>query len=96
MTQGRTAATAINAVSNQTGVTAVADASHGRSDADRSRRPQHQPRRLLVRTAVQAQAIQNATGLDVSAGANATGHEVNTLTFGAGNLRHGCSGSRRG
>jgi flagellin len=88
VTQGRSAATAINAVSNLTGVSAVADASTGAltlSSAD--------GRNIALTsspaTAAGAQAIQNATGLDVSAGANAAGHEVNTLTFGAGNLDTG-------
>jgi len=88
VTQGRSAATAINAVSNLTGVSAVADASTGAltlSSAD--------GRNIALTsspaTAAGAQAIQNATGLDVSSGANASGHEVNTLTFGAGNLGSG-------
>jgi flagellin len=88
VTQGRSAATAINAVSNLTGVSAVADASTGAltlSSAD--------GRNIALTsspaTAAGAQAIQNATGLDVSTGANAAGHEVNTLTFGAGNLDAG-------
>jgi flagellin len=88
VTQGRSAATAINAVSNLTGVSAVADASTGAltlSSAD--------GRNIALTsspaTAAGAQAIQNATGLDVSTGANAAGHEVNTLTFGAGNLDTG-------
>jgi len=88
VTQGRSAATAINAVSNLTGVSAVADASTGAltlSSAD--------GRNIAVTsspaTAAGAQAIQNATGLDASVGANAAGHEVNTLTFGAGNLDTG-------
>jgi flagellin len=88
VTQGRTAATAINAVSNQTGVTAVADASTGALTLTAiDGRNIHLE--AAGATAVQAQAIQNATGLDVSAGANASGHEVNTLTFGAGNLDTG-------
>jgi flagellin len=88
VTQGRSAATAINAVTNQTGVSAVADASTGAltlTSAD--------GRNIALTSAsadaAGAQAIQNATGLDVSAGANASGHEVNTLTFGAGNLDTG-------
>jgi flagellin len=88
VTQGRNAAAAINAVSNQTGVTAVADASTGALSLTAA-----DGRNIALTssaaTAAGAQAIQNATGLDVSAGANASGHEVNTLTFGAGNLDTG-------
>ncbi|HVQ13061.1 MAG TPA: flagellin [Vicinamibacterales bacterium] len=88
VTQGRTAATAINAVSNQTGVTAIADASTGALTLT-ALDGRNISLEAAGATAVQAQAIQNATGLDVSAGANALGHEVNTLTFGAGNLDTG-------
>jgi flagellin len=88
VTQGRNAATAINAVSNQTGVTATADASTGALTLSTS-----DGRNIALTSsaanAAGAQAIQNATGLDVSTGANAAGHEVNTLTFGAGNLDAG-------
>jgi len=88
VTQGRNAATAINAVSNQTGVTAAADASTGALTLSTS-----DGRNIALTagtaSAANAQAIQNATGLDISAGANASGHEVNTLTFGAGNLDAG-------
>jgi flagellin len=88
VTQGRTAATAINAVSNRTGVSAVADASTGALTLTAI-----DGRNIALTvaggTAANAQAVQNATGLDLSAGANATGHEVNTLTFGAGNLDTG-------
>jgi flagellin len=88
VTQGRNAATAINAVTNQTGVSAVADASTGALTLTAA-----DGRNIALTssaaTAAGAQAIQNATGLDVSAGANAAGHEVNTLTFGAGNLDTG-------
>jgi flagellin len=88
VTQGRNAATAINAVSNQTGVTATADASTGALTLATS-----DGRNIALTSsagnAAGAQAIQNATGLDVSTGANAAGHEVNTLTFGAGNLDTG-------
>ncbi len=72
MTQGRNAATAINAVTNQTGVTAVADASTGAltlSTAD--------GRNIALTSRRQRRPapgdLQNATGLDVSAGANADG-----------------------
>ena len=88
VTQGRTAATAINAVTNRTGVSAVADASTGALTLTAA-----DGRNIALTvaggTAANAQAVQNALGLDVSAGANATGHEVNTLTFGAGNLDTG-------
>ena len=88
VTQGQNAATAINAVSNQTGVTAVADASTGALTLSTT-----DGRNIELTSsagdAAGAQAIQNATGLDVSDGANAAGHEVNTLTFGAGTLDTG-------
>ncbi len=88
VTQGRNAATAINAVTNQTGVTASADASTGALTLTTS-----DGRNIAVTsspaTAAGAQAIQNATGLDVSVGANAAVNEVNTLVFGAGNLDTG-------
>ena len=80
VTQGRNAATAINALTNQTGVTAVADASTGSLTLSTS-----DGRNIALTsspaTAAGAQAIQNALGLDVSAGANASVNEVNTLTF---------------
>jgi flagellin len=80
VTQGRNAATAINAVSNQTGVTAAADASTGALTLSTS-----DGRNIALTsspaTNVGAQAIQNATGLDVSINANATGNETSTLTF---------------
>ena len=81
VTQGRNAATAINAVTNQTGVTAVADASTGAltlTTAD--------GRNIALTSATAdaagATAIFNATGLDVSVGANPTGHDTFTLTIG--------------
>ena len=81
VTQGRNAATAINAVTTQSGVTAVADASTGAltlSTAD--------GRNIALTssagTAAGATAIFNSTGLDVSVGANATGHDTFTLTIG--------------
>jgi len=81
VTQGRNAATAINAVSNQTGVTAVADASTGALTLSTS-----DGRNIALTsnpaTAAGATAIFNATGLDVSAGANPTGHDTFTLTIG--------------
>jgi flagellin len=80
VTQGRNAATAINAVTNQSGVTAVADASTGAltlSTAD--------GRNIALTssagTAAGADAIFNATGLDVSAGSIVpNGHDALTLT----------------
>ncbi len=88
VTQGRNAATAINVVTAQTGVAATADASTGAITLSAS-----DGRNIAITsspaTAAGAQAIQNTTGLDVSTGANASGHEVNTLTFGAGNLDTG-------
>jgi len=68
VTQGRNAATAINAVSNQTGVTAIADASTGAlklSTAD----GRNIKLESAAATADGATAIFNATGLKVSAGA---------------------------
>jgi len=83
VTQGTSAATAINAQTALHGVTAVANAStgaltltaaDGRNIAITS----------LTADAAGATAIQNATGLDASAGANASGHQVTTLTMAAG------------
>ncbi|OGT02486.1 MAG: hypothetical protein A2143_10345 [Gallionellales bacterium RBG_16_57_15] len=80
VTQGNSAATAINASTALHGVTAVANAStgaltltaaDGRNIAITS----------LPATAAGAQAIFNATGLDASAGTNASGNEVESLTF---------------
>ncbi len=88
VTQGTSAATAINAQTALHGVTAVANvttgaltltAADGRNIAITS----------SLGTAAGAQAIQNATGLDASTGANAALHEVVDLTFGAGNLDSG-------
>ena len=84
VTQGRNAATAINAVSNQTGVIAVADASTGQlalTAAD----GRNIALTATTASAANAQAIQNATGLDISAGANASGNETSTLTFAVAN-----------
>src|SRR3954464_10430380 len=81
VTQGRTAATAINAVTNQTGVSAVADASTGALTLTAS-----DGRNIALTSATAdaagATAIFNATGLDISVGANATGHDTFTLTMG--------------
>jgi flagellin len=75
VTQGRNAATAINAVSNQTGVTAAADASTGAltlSTAD----GRNIALTSSAATAAGATSIFNATGLDVSTGANASGNDA--------------------
>jgi flagellin len=84
VTQGRNAATAINAVTNQTGVTAQADASTGVLTLTAS-----DGRNIVLNSssdnAAGAQAIQNATGLDTSSGANASGFEASVLAFGAAN-----------
>ena len=82
VTQGRNAATAINAVTNQTGVTAVADASTGALTLTTS-----DGRNIALTstagTAAGATAIFNATGLDVSAGANAVRQRhLRRCTFG--------------
>jgi flagellin len=81
VTQGRNAATAINAVSNQTGVTASADASTGALTLSTS-----DGRNIALTAstanAANATAIFNATGLDISAGSNPTGNDVVTLTVG--------------
>ncbi len=81
VTQGNNAATAINAISNQTGVTAVADASTGALTLTAA------DGRNIALTASPATAdgvtaIQNAIGLDVSTGANATGNDTFTLQVG--------------
>jgi flagellin len=81
VTQGRSAATAINAVTNQTGVTAVADASTGALTLTSS-----DGRNIALTStagnAAGATAIFNATGLDVSVGANPTGNDTFTLQIG--------------
>jgi len=84
VTQGRNAASAINAVTNQTGVSAVADASTGAltlTAAD----GRNIALTATTASAANAQAIQNATGLDISNGANASGNESSTLTFAVAN-----------
>jgi len=81
VTQGRNAATAINAVTNQTGVTAVADASTGAltlSTAD----GRNIALTAASATAAGATAIFNATGLDLSTGANATGNDTFAVQVG--------------
>ena len=84
VTQGRNAATAINALTTQTGVTAVADASTGALSLSSS-----DGRNIALTsspaTAAGAREIQNSTGLDVSAGANASGNEASVLAFGVAN-----------
>lgn len=81
VTQGRNAATAINVISNQTGVTAIADATTGALTLTAS-----DGRNIALTsgagTAQGATDIQNATGLDVSVGANATGNNVSTFQIG--------------
>ncbi|MBC8118412.1 MAG: hypothetical protein H7X75_02390 [Burkholderiaceae bacterium] len=81
VTQGRSAATAINAVTNQTGVTAIADASTGALTLSTS-----DGRNIALTstagTAAGATAIFNATGIDVSVGANPTGNDTFTLQIG--------------
>jgi flagellin len=84
VTQGRNAASAINAVTNQSGVSAVADASTGAltlTAAD----GRNIALTATTANAANAQAIQNATGIDISAGANASGNEASTLTFAVAN-----------
>ena len=80
VTQGRNAATAINAVTSQTGVTAEANASTGALTLTSS-----DGRNIALTsspaTAAGARDIQNATGLDASTGANASGNETSTLTL---------------
>ena len=75
VTQGRNAATAINAVTNQSGVSAVADASH-RALTLTAADGRNIALTATTASAANAQAIQNATGLDISAGANASGNET--------------------
>ena len=74
VTQGRNAATAINAVTNQTGVTALADASTGALTLSTS-----DGRNIALTSATAdaagATAIFNATGLDVSVGATRRGND---------------------
>src|SRR4051812_10749381 len=81
VTQGRNAATAINAVTNQTGVSATADASTGALTLSTS-----DGRNIALTSATAdadgATAIYNATGLKVSTGAVASGHDSFTLQIG--------------
>jgi flagellin len=81
VTQGRNTATAINAVANQTGVTATADASTGALTLTAA-----DGRNIALTStagdAAGATAIFNATGLDVSDAGNATGNDSFTLQVG--------------
>ena len=87
-TQGASAAAAINAQTALHGVTAVSSVTTGALTLTAA-----DGRNIEITsnpaTAAGAQAIQNATGLDASTGANAALHEVVNLTFGAGNLDTG-------
>jgi flagellin len=81
VTQGRNAATAINAVTNQTGVTAAADASTGRLTLSTS------DGRNIILTSNSANgdgatAIYNATGLNLTDTVVPTGNDTFTLTIG--------------
>ena len=84
VTQGQNAATAINAQQSLTGVTAIADVSTGALSLTAA-----DGRNITLTSstanAAGAQLIQNATGLDASTGANASGNETSTLTFGVAN-----------
>ena len=79
VTQGRSAATAINAVTNQTGVSAVADASTGRLTLTAA-----DGRNISLTSGSAntdgATAIYNATGLDVTSGTAPVGHDTFTIT----------------
>ena len=84
VTQGRSAATAINAVTNQSGVSAVADAStgaltltaaDGRDIAITTNGTDAATRQAAI------QNIQNATGIDASDGVAATVNEIVVATF---------------
>jgi len=80
VTQGGNAASAINAVTSQTGVSAVADAATGALTLSTT-----DGRNIALTsstaTAAGAQKIQNAIGLDISAAANASGNESSTVTL---------------
>ncbi len=82
VTQGRNAATAINAITNQTGVSAVASATTGALTLTAS-----DGRNIALTssttTAQSATNVQNAIGLDISAGNNATGQNTRDLVFDA-------------
>ncbi len=88
VTQGRNGRDAINAISNQTGVTATADASTGALTLTAA-----DGRDITLTTngtdaatrQVAIQNIQNSIGLDVSDGVSATVNELVTLTFAVAN-----------
>lgn len=83
ITQGGNAATAINAQTALHGVTAVADTSTGAltlTAAD----GRNIEITSLPATAAGAADIQNATGLDASTGANASGNQITDLTLAGG------------
>ena len=81
VTQGRNAATAINAVSNQTGVTAVADASTGALTLSTT-----DGRNIQIEAgsgnADGATAIYNATGLNATNGTVPSGNDTFTVQVG--------------
>lgn len=81
VTQGQSAATAINAVTSQSGVTATADTSTGALTLTSSEG------RDIALTAATATAqgatdIFNAIGLDISAAGNPTGNNTSTIQIG--------------
>jgi flagellin len=88
VTQGRSAATAINAVTNETGVTAEADASTGALTLTAA-----DGRDIAITTngtdpatrQAATQNIQNATGIDAADGVAATVNESAVLSFVAAN-----------
>lgn len=86
LTQGNNAATAINAQTALTGVTATADATTGALTLKASDGRNIDLQVKSGGTVGDANAIQNATGLDVSAGTNASGHEAQSITFNNGNV----------
>ena len=93
VTQGRNTATAINAITSQTGVSAVASATTGALTLTAS-----DGRNIALTssttTAQSATNVQNATGLDISASTNATGNNISTFQIGgAFDLSSPASGS---
>ena len=81
VTQGRNVAAAINAITTQTGVSAVADATTGALTLTASD-GRNIELTSIAGTAQAATDIFNATGLDVSAGANPSGHNTATIQVG--------------
>jgi len=81
VTQSQNAATEINKITSQTGVTATVNMSTGALTLTSS-----EGRDIKLEsaagTAAQSDNIYNTTGLDVSTGANPTGNDVMTLTVG--------------